>query len=75
MSRSDAIGTPEGAPVPEVPPAEPAPPEEATITLEDVQGDRELSLYIASADRVSPFALLAPTVYQYRVPLVTAESV
>jgi uncharacterized protein len=52
VSRSDAIGTPEGAPIPEVPPAEPAPTDRATITLEDVQRNEELSLYIASADRV-----------------------
>ena len=52
MSEPDAIGTPEGAPVPEVPAPEPAPPDAASITLEDVQNDPELSLYIASADRV-----------------------
>ena len=47
----DAIGTPSGAPVPEVPPVEPA-TEVASVTLADVQADPELSLYIASADRV-----------------------
>lgn len=47
----DAIGTPSGAPIPEVPAAEP-PAERATITIEDVRDDPELSLYIASADRV-----------------------
>src|SRR5438034_9863577 len=52
VSEPDAIGTPEGAPVPEVPAPEPAPPDAASITLEDVQNDPELSLYIASADRV-----------------------
>jgi hypothetical protein len=52
VSNTDAIGTPEGAPVPEVPPAEPTLSDAASITLEDVQNDEELSLYIASADRV-----------------------
>ena len=52
MNEPDAIGTPEGAPVPEVPAPEPASPDLASITLEDVQADPELSLYIASADRV-----------------------
>ena len=51
MNEPDAIGTPEGAPVPEVPAPEPV-PDLASITLEDVQADPELSLYIASADRV-----------------------
>jgi metal-dependent HD superfamily phosphatase/phosphodiesterase len=52
VNEPDAIGTPEGAPVPEVPATEPASPDLASITLEDVQADPELSLYIASADRV-----------------------
>jgi uncharacterized protein len=52
VNEPDAIGTPEGAPVPEVPAPEPASPDLASITLEDVQADPELSLYIASADRV-----------------------
>jgi metal-dependent HD superfamily phosphatase/phosphodiesterase len=47
----EAIGTPSGAPVPEVPPVEPA-TAVATVTLADVQSDPDLSLYIASADRV-----------------------
>ncbi len=47
----EAIGTPSGAPVPEVPQVEP-PAEAATVTLADVQSDAELSLFIASADRV-----------------------
>jgi uncharacterized protein len=49
--RDDAIGTPSGAPIPEVPVVEPV-PATATVTLEDVQADPELSLFIASADRV-----------------------
>jgi putative nucleotidyltransferase with HDIG domain len=47
----DAIGTPSGAPVPEVPEVEPV-AETATVTLDDVHRNPELSLYIASADRV-----------------------
>jgi metal-dependent HD superfamily phosphatase/phosphodiesterase len=47
----DAIGTPSGAPVPEVPEVAPV-AATATVTLDDVQRNPELSLYIASADRV-----------------------
>ena len=52
VSEEGAIGTPEGAPVPEVPIVEPPAAEAASIALLDVQEDPELSLYIASADRV-----------------------
>jgi hypothetical protein len=47
----DAIGTPSGAPAPEIP-LEPPVAAVATVTLADVQANEELSLYIASADRV-----------------------
>ena len=47
----EAIGTPSGAPVPEVPPVEPA-TAVSSLTLADVQSDPDLSLFIASADRV-----------------------
>jgi uncharacterized protein len=50
VSELQGIGSPEGTPPPELPVEEP--PEVASITLEDVQEDPELSLYIASADRV-----------------------
>ncbi|MGH2540136.1 MAG: hypothetical protein ACRDGK_06415, partial [Actinomycetota bacterium] len=33
-------------------PTPPGPDERATVTLEDIQANEELSLYIASADRV-----------------------
>jgi putative nucleotidyltransferase with HDIG domain len=46
-----AVGTPQGAPIPEVPAVEPA-ADVASITLGDIQADPQLSLYIASADRV-----------------------
>ncbi len=45
------VGTPQGAPIPEVPAVEPV-ADVASITLGDVQSDPQLSLYIASADRV-----------------------
>jgi metal-dependent HD superfamily phosphatase/phosphodiesterase len=52
VSDAGAIGTPEGAPVPEVPIVEPPAAEASSISLIEVQEDPELSLYIASADRV-----------------------
>jgi len=52
VSDPGGVGTPEGAPVPEVPVVEPVPDDVASITLQEVQDDPELSLYIASADRV-----------------------
>ena len=45
------VGTPQGAPIPEVPAVEPV-ADVASITLGDIQSDPQLSLYIASADRV-----------------------
>ena len=48
---TDAVGTPSGAPIPEVPEVAPI-ATTASVTLEDVQNNPELSLYIASADRV-----------------------
>jgi hypothetical protein len=50
VSELGGIGSPEGTPPPELPVVEP--PEAASITLAEVQEDPELSLYIASADRV-----------------------
>jgi uncharacterized protein len=47
----DAVGTPSGAPIPEVPEVAPL-ATTASITLDDIQNNTELSLYIASADRV-----------------------
>ena len=49
--RQDAVGTPHGAPIPDVPAVEPA-ADVASITLGDIQSDPQLSLFIASADRV-----------------------
>jgi metal-dependent HD superfamily phosphatase/phosphodiesterase len=46
-----AVGTPQGAPIPEVPAVEPI-ADVASVTLGDIQADPQLSLYIASADRV-----------------------
>ena len=51
MSEREIIGSREGE-VPEVPAIEPASESHASVTLADVQADRELSLFIASADRV-----------------------
>jgi metal-dependent HD superfamily phosphatase/phosphodiesterase len=45
------VGTPQGAPIPEVPAVEPI-ADVASVTLGDIQADPQLSLYIASADRV-----------------------
>jgi len=49
--REDAVGTPHGAPIPDVPAVEPV-AEIASITLGDIQSDPQLSMFIASADRV-----------------------
>ena len=49
--REDAVGTPHGAPIPDVPVVEPL-AEVASITLGDIQSDPQLSMFIASADRV-----------------------
>jgi uncharacterized protein len=49
--REDAVGTPHGAPIPDVPAVEPL-AEVASITLGDIQSDPQLSMFIASADRV-----------------------
>jgi metal-dependent HD superfamily phosphatase/phosphodiesterase len=49
--REDAVGTPHGAPIPDVPAVEPV-AEVASITLGDIQSDPQLSMFIASADRV-----------------------
>jgi len=49
--RQDAVGTPHGAPIPDVPAVEPA-ADVASITLGDIQSDPQLSMFIASADRV-----------------------
>ena len=49
--REDAVGTPHGAPIPDVPAVEPI-ADVASITLGDIQSDPQLSMFIASADRV-----------------------
>jgi uncharacterized protein len=49
--RQDAVGTPHGAPIPDVPAVEPA-ADVASITLGDIQSDPQLAMFIASADRV-----------------------
>ena len=49
--REDAVGTPHGAPIPDVPAVEPV-ADVASITLGDIQSDLQLSMFIASADRV-----------------------
>jgi uncharacterized protein len=49
--RQDAVGTPHGAPIPDVPAVEPA-ADVASITFGDIQSDPQLSMFIASADRV-----------------------
>jgi uncharacterized protein len=49
--RQDAVGTPHGAPIPDVPAVEPT-ADVASITLGDIQSDPQLSMFIASADRV-----------------------
>lgn len=49
--REDAVGTPHGAPIPDVPAVEPL-ADVASITLGDIQADPQLSMFIASADRV-----------------------
>jgi metal-dependent HD superfamily phosphatase/phosphodiesterase len=49
--REDAVGTPHGAPIPDVPAVEPV-ADVASITLGDIQSDPQLSMFIASADRV-----------------------
>jgi uncharacterized protein len=49
--REDVVGTPHGAPIPDVP-AVGSVAEVASITLGDIQSDPQLSMFIASADRV-----------------------
>jgi metal-dependent HD superfamily phosphatase/phosphodiesterase len=49
--REDAVGTPHGAPIPDVPAVEPV-ADVASITLGDIQSDPQLSMFIASADHV-----------------------
>jgi len=49
--REDAVGTPHGAPIPDVPAVEPV-ADVASITLGDILSDPQLSMFIASADRV-----------------------
>ncbi len=49
--REDAVGTPHGAPIPDVPAVEPV-ADLASITLGDIQSDPQLSMFIASADHV-----------------------
>ncbi|HJX07626.1 MAG TPA: HD domain-containing protein [Actinomycetota bacterium] len=49
--RQDAVGTPHGAPIPDVPAVESV-ADVASITLGDIQSDPQLSMFIASADRV-----------------------
>src|SRR5262249_45383266 len=51
LVREDAVGTPHGAPIPDVP-AVGSVAEVASITLGDIQSDPQLSMFIASADRV-----------------------